>query len=158
MSDNTNMRLKDMLIEHISGNGKSITQLPETSSTNTLYRGVSINHLYKVGDIIKISEIGNHFTYSDAIALDFARGADGKEDVIFEIDDTLNGVDIQELFFKIYNTDDDEMHSYKPMVEYEQEFYILKDYEFEIIDEEFTLGLFPLTIYRLRVIDNENRK
>lgn len=50
------------------------------------------------------------------------------------------------------------MHSYKPMVEYEQEFYIFKDYEFEIIDEKFTLGLFPLTIYRLRVIDNENSK
>ena len=70
----------------------------------------------------------------------------------------FRAVDIQELFFKIYNTDDDEMHSYKPMVEYEQEFYIFKDYEFEIIDEKFTLGLFPLTIYRLRVIDNENSK
>lgn len=147
-----------MLIEHISGNGKSIMQLPETMSTNTLYRGVSLNHFYHVGDIIKLSEIGHHFTYSNAIALDFARGADGQEDIIFEISDTVKGLDIPELFFKLYDTSDDEMDSYKKMVEYEQEFYIFNDYEFEIIDEEFEYGLFPLTIYRLKVRNNENSK
>ena len=142
--------LQNLILKHLDG--EDFLTEPVTMSESTLYRGFSSNLEYKIGQELSIRDIGHHFTYKKDVAHDFAHGSstcyDQKPWLVI-IDDFVSGIDIEKVF-NDYITCSEQYSLYKNLAD-ENEFYVLKNYNFIIMDIKQEEYLYPLNIMFLKL-------
>ena len=142
--------LQNCILKHLDG--EDFLTEPVTMSESTLYRGFSSNLDYNIGQEVSIRDIGHHFTYKKDVAHDFAHGSSTYHDQkpwLVILNDCVSGIDIKQVFNEHVSCSE-QYDLYKNLAD-ENEFYVLKNYNFVIMDIKQEEYLYPINIMFLKL-------